>query len=77
MFFLDRQPQGPTCFLRWTVQRVAHQLYAVAATNNGCDYDFVGNFSSLTEANRAGRRFICDHSHARSLFNTPADLEVA
>ena len=26
---------------------------------------------ALTEANRAGRRFICDNSHARSLGNTP------
>ena len=59
------------------MQRVAHQLYAVAATNNGCDYDFVGNFRSLTEANRAGRRFICDKSHARSLGNTTTNLEVA
>ncbi|WP_392350622.1 hypothetical protein [Parasynechococcus sp.] len=73
---MDRQSEGPTCFLRWTVQKVAHQLYAVAATNNGCDYDFVGNFGTLSEANRAGRQYICDRQHALLKRNT-LEMEAA
>lgn len=73
---VDRQSEGPTCFLRWTVQKVANQLYAVAATNNGCDYDFVGNFGTLSEANRAGRQYICDRQHALLKRNT-LEMEAA
>ena len=73
---VDRQSEGPTCFLRWTVQKVAHQLYAVAATNNGCDYDFVGNFGTLSEANSAGRQYICDRQHALLKRNT-LEMEAA
>ena len=49
--------QAPACYLRWTVTRVSAHLYAVAATKNGADYDFVGNYQSLTDAHRAGRLY--------------------
>ncbi len=55
--------QAPACHLRWTVTRVAAHLYAVAATKNGADYDFVGNFKSLKDAHRAGRRYAEHMAH--------------
>ncbi len=58
------------------MQKVAHQLYAVAATNNGFDYDFVGNFGTLTEANKAGRQYVCDRSHTLIKRNT-LEMEAA
>ena len=48
---------APACHLSWTVTKVSTGLYAVAATSNGLDYDFVGNFMTLTEAHRAGRMY--------------------
>ncbi len=58
--------QAPACHLRWTVTRVAAHLYAVAATKNGAEYDFVGNFKSLTDAHRAGRRYAEHMAHQAS-----------
>ena len=46
----------PACFLRWSV-KVSDGLYAVAATVDGKEYDFVGNFKSVREAQQAGRRY--------------------
>ena len=54
---------SPTCVLRWTVQKVNQHLYAVSATVNGREYDFVGNFKSITDANKAGRRYASDLVH--------------
>ena len=48
--------RGPSCHLRWTVSKISAGFYAVSATSNGADYDFVGNFSSLPDAHRAGRQ---------------------
>lgn len=53
----------PACFLRWTVRKVADRLYAVAATIDGEQYDFVGNFKSVREAQNAGRRYASDLVH--------------
>ena len=35
------QKNSPACFLRWSVSKVADKLYAVAATVDGKEYDFV------------------------------------
>ena len=51
------------CFLHWTVRKVADRLYAVAATIDGEQYDFVGNFTSVREAQNAGRRYASDLVH--------------
>ena len=53
----------PACFLHWTVRKVADRLYAVAATIDGEQYDFVGNFKSVREAQNAGRRYASDLVH--------------
>ena len=57
------QNNSPACFLRWSVSRVADRLYAVAATVDGKEYDFVGNFNSVREAQQAGRRYAEDLVH--------------
>ena len=53
----------PTCILRWSVQKVNQNLYAVSATIDGHKYDFVGNFKSISDANKAGRRYASDLLH--------------
>ena len=55
---------GPSCYLSWTVSRISAGFYAVSATSNGSDYDFVGNFPSLTEAHRAGRLYAQQMVHS-------------
>ena len=57
------QKNSPNCFLRWSVSKVADRLYAVAATVNGKEYDFVGNFKTVKEAHQAGRRYAEDLVH--------------
>ena len=57
--------QGPSCHLSWTVSRISAGFYAVSATSNGSDYDCVGNFASLTDAHRAGRRYAQQMMHAK------------
>jgi len=42
------------------VTQVSRRLFAVAATLNGSEYDFVGNFPSLREAHMAGRLYASD-----------------
>ena len=54
---MHSQKNSPACFLRWSVSKVADKLYAVAATVDGKEYDFVGNFKSVREAQTAGRRY--------------------
>ena len=60
---MQRQKNSPACFLRWSVSKVADKLYAVAATIDGKQYDFVGNFKSVREAQTAGRRYAEDLVH--------------
>ncbi len=55
--------KAPACHLSWTVTKVSRQLFAVAATLNGADYDFVGNFRSLREAHAAGRLYAHNLAH--------------
>ena len=50
----------PTYILRWSVQKVNQNLYAVSATIDGHEYEFVGNFKSISDANKAGRRYASD-----------------
>lgn len=57
------QIKAPACHLTWTVTQVSRRLFAVAATLNGSDYDFVGNFQSLREAHAAGRIYASDLAH--------------
>ena len=60
---MNASKKSPTCILRWTAQKVNQHLYAVSATANGREYDFVGNFKSITDANKAGRRYASDLMH--------------
>ena len=60
---MSSKNQAPACHLSWTVTRVSPRLYAVAATSNGADYDFVGNYRSLSDAHRAGRMFARQAMH--------------
>ena len=60
---MHSQKNSPACFLRWSVSKVADRLYAVAATVDGKEYDFVGNFKSVREAQQAGRRYAEDLVH--------------
>ena len=55
--------KAPACHLSWTVTQVSRQLFAVAATLDGADYDFVGNFQSLREAHAAGRLYANNLAH--------------
>ena len=55
--------KSQACFLHWTDRKVADRLYAVAATIDGEQYDFVGNFKSVREAQNAGRRYASDLVH--------------
>ena len=54
---MDNQKSTPACFLRGSVSKIADKLYAVAATVDGKEYDFVGNFKSVREAQTACRRY--------------------
>ena len=38
-------------------------MYAVAATIDGIEYDFVGNYKSIRDAQKAGRRYATDLMH--------------
>ena len=60
---MSAQSKSPACFLRWTVQKVADRMYAVAATVDGIEYDFVGNYKSIRDAQRAGRRYATNLMH--------------
>ena len=48
------------CVLRWSVQKVNQNLYAASATIDGREYDFVGNFKSIADANKAGHKYASD-----------------
>ncbi len=60
---MSAQTKSPACFLRWTIQKVADRMYAVAATIDGVEYDFVGNYRSIRDAQQAGRRYATDLMH--------------
>ena len=60
---MHSQKNSPACFLRWSVSKVTDKLYAVAATVDGKEYDFVGNYRSVVEAQQAGRRYAEDLVH--------------
>ena len=57
--------KAPACHLSWSVTQVSRRLFSVAATLNGEDYDFVGNFQSLREAHAAGRLYATNLAHNR------------
>ena len=57
---MSNTTHAPACHLSWTVTQVSRRLFAVAATLNGTEYDFVGNFPSLREAHMAGRLYASD-----------------
>ena len=57
--------KAPACHLSWSVTQVSRRLFSVAATLNGEDYDFVGNFHSLREAHAAGRLYATYLAHNR------------
>ena len=57
--------KAPACHLSWSVTQVSRRLFSVAATLNGEDYDFVGNFQSLREAHTAGRLYATNLAHNR------------
>ena len=57
--------KAPACHLSWSVTQVSRRLFSVAATLNGEDYDFVGNFQSLREAHAAGRLYASNLAHNR------------
>ena len=60
---MSGQSKSPACYLRWTVKKVADRMYAVAATVDGIEYDFVGNYKSIRDAQKAGRRYASDLMH--------------
>ena len=60
---MGNQIQPPACFLRWTVRQVASDLYVVAATIDGIEYDFVGNYKTIRDAHLAGRRYTINLLH--------------
>tara|TARA_B100001093_G_C26745589_1_gene978684 strand:- start:465 stop:722 length:258 start_codon:yes stop_codon:yes gene_type:complete len=60
---MNASKKTPACFLRWSIHKVTKGLYAVSATIDGSDYDFVGNFRSIQEAQTAGRRYVQDLLH--------------
>ena len=55
--------------MHWSVQRVTSNLFSVSATSDGLDYTHVGNYRSVEDANRAGRRFVSAraHEHGRKM----------
>ena len=60
--------------MHWSVQRVTHNLFSVSATSDGQDYTHVGNYRTVEDANRAGRRFVSARAHeqGRSPRDQPA-----
>ena len=74
MFLTD---QGPSCHLQWTVSRVSASFYAVSASINGLDYDFVGNFASLKDAHQAGRRYVQQMMHGTQVRYAPESHQIA
>lgn len=60
---MNDQTKSPSCFLRWTVRKVATELYVVSATIDGIEYDFVGNYKSIRDAHSAGRRYTTNLLH--------------
>ena len=59
--------------MHWSVQRVTNNLFSVSATSDGLDYTHVGNYRSVEDANRAGRRFVSAraHEHGRTTREQP------
>ena len=49
--------------MHWSVQRVTNNLFSVSATSDGLDYTHVGNYRSVEDASRAGRRFVSARAH--------------
>ena len=60
---MNASKKFPAYTMRWSVQKVSHNLYAVSATIDGHEYDFVGNFKSIADANKAGLRYASDLLH--------------
>jgi hypothetical protein len=54
---------APSCFMHWSVQRVTNHLFSVSATSDGRDYTHVGNYRTVEDANRAGRRYVSARAH--------------
>tara|TARA_B100001063_G_scaffold46386_1_gene40212 strand:+ start:1336 stop:1566 length:231 start_codon:yes stop_codon:yes gene_type:complete len=61
--------------MHWSVQRVTNNLFSVSATSDGLDYTHVGNYRSVEDANRAGRRFVSARAHDQG-HNTPERAEA-
>ena len=68
---------APACFMHWSVQRVTKHLYSVSATTNGKDYTHVGNYRSVEDANRAGRRYVSALAHGLGSESHPASQAIA
>lgn len=47
--------------MRWSVDKVADSLYVDAATVDVKEYDFVGNFKNIRDAQRAGFCYVHGH----------------
>ena len=60
---MEASSKPPACFLRWTVRKVTTGLYVVAATMDGIEYDFVGNYKSIRDAHAAGRLYSSNLLH--------------
>ena len=60
---MNRQSNSAARFLCWSVDKFEDSFYVVAATVDGKDYDFVGNFKSIRDVQCAGRRYVQDHIH--------------
>ena len=56
---------APSCFMHLSVQRVTNHLFSVSATSDGRDYTHVGNYRTVEDANRAGRRYVSARAHDR------------
>ena len=52
--------------MHWSVHRVTNNLFSVSATSEGHDYTHVGNYRSVEDANRAGRRFVTSMAHQKA-----------
>ena len=68
---------APACFMHWSVQRVTKHLYSVSATTNGKDYTHVGNYRSVEDANRAGRRYVSALAHGLGSESHQASQAIA
>ena len=63
--------------MHWSVQRVTNNLFSVSATSDGLDYTHVGNYRSVEDANRAGRRFVSVWAHEQGHRNNDrAEVDV-